>query len=248
MPLISSFRRPGGLTAATAVLLLGATASISNAQMPTPDLSGIWSITRYEAALKPADKSAIPLSPQGKSLYAANQQALKAKSPNADTATSLCVPHGVPRSLTTPYPYRLYQSGAQITFIHEANRAFRLVAVTDKHADQTTWDPSFMGDGIARWEQDTLVIETTNFNDKTWLDDTGLPHSDQLRVTERLRLVSKGEQLEDTITIEDPGVFTRAWTTKLSFKRRNNVHIVTDSICGQPRRDVSDIPGAKAFR
>ena len=218
------------------------------AQTATPYLSGVWSVSRYQPALKPSDSSASPLTAEGKTLYAANQTALKSKAATADLTTSRCLPHGVPRSLLSPYPFSLYQSPTQITFLHEAHRAFRLIAMTDKHADPATWDPSFMGEGIAHWEQGTLVIETTNFNDKTWLDDTGLPHSDQLKITERLHLQNKGAQLEDTITIDDPVVFTRAWTTSLSFKRRAGIQISTDSICGEARRDVSDIPGAKAFR
>jgi hypothetical protein len=236
------------LKLATVTTLLLCTASSGFAQTVVPDLSGVWSIGRYQAALKPTDSSALPLTAEGKTLYAANQNALKSKAATADLTTSRCLPHGVPRSLLSPYPYNLYQSPTQITFLHEANRAFRLIAVTDKHADPANWDPSFMGEGIAHWEQDTLVIETTNFNDKTWLDDSGLPHSDQLRVTERLRLRDKGAQLEDTLTIEDPVVFTHAWTTSLSFKRRAGIQIITDSICGEARRDVSDVPGAKAFR
>ena len=233
---------------ATIAALLLCSAGSAYAQTVAPDLSGLWSVSRYQPALKPSDSSAIPLTAEGKTLYAANQSALKSKTSAADLTASRCLPQGVPRSLLSPYPYSLYQSPTQITFLHESNRAFRLIAMTDKHADPANWDPSFMGEGIAHWDKDTLVIETTNFNDKTFLDDTGLPHSDQLRVTERLRLQNKGAQLEDTITVEDPVVFTRAWTASLSFKRRAGIQIITDSICGEARRDVSDIPGAKAFR
>jgi hypothetical protein len=67
-----------------------------------------------------------------------------------------------------------------------------------------------MGDSIGRWDGDTLVVESANFNDSTWLDRTGVPHSESLRVIERIRLVAE-DRLEIDITMADPVAFVEPW-------------------------------------
>ena len=72
-----------------------------------------------------------------------------------------------------------------------------------------------MGDAIGHWEGETLVIESTNFNDKTWVDRRGIPHSEELRVVERLH--REGERLIVDVTIDDPIAFTEPWTGRKTF-------------------------------
>jgi len=76
-----------------------------------------------------------------------------------------------------------------------------------------------MGDSIGHWEGDTLVADTVNFNDRTWIDRVGHPHSDQLHVVERIKRVDRGH-LTDDITIEDPKAYTKPWTAHLDFVLR----------------------------
>jgi hypothetical protein len=105
-----------------------------------------------------------------------------------------------------------------------------------------------MGDGIGRWEGETLIIDSNNFNAKSWLDDSGLPHSEKLHVIERLRLRVGGRMLEDQITIEDPPMFTHPWTVQLVFERQKEVSIQTDWVCGEPHRAPSGTRNAVAYR
>ena len=211
------------------------------------DVSGVWWAGTYRSDLVPTDGKAIPLTTQGRAAYAENVAMLK-KGPAADTAHSDCVPQGVPRSLLAPYPFRIFQSASQVVFIHEANRAFRIVRVADKHADPDVWDPSYMGEGIARLEDGALVIDTNNFNAKTWLDDAGLPHSEHLRTVERLRKINNGLELEDVVTIEDPEMFTAPWSARLVFRSRPEVVVTTDWVCGEAHRDISSVKGGVAYR
>jgi hypothetical protein len=74
-----------------------------------------------------------------------------------------------------------------------------------------------MGHAIGHWEGDTLVVDTVGFNDKTWLDRVGHPHSEALHVVERFRRVDQNS-LQDDITIEDPKAYTRPWTIHRMFK------------------------------
>jgi hypothetical protein len=69
---------------------------------------------------------------------------------------------------------------------------------------------TYMGDSIGKWEGDTLVVDTTGFNDKTWLDNDGHPHSEDLHIVERMRRVDHDTLTIDT-TIEDPKAYTKPW-------------------------------------
>jgi hypothetical protein len=89
---------------------------------------------------------------------------------------------------------------------------------TDGREHRTDLAPSWMGDSTGRWEGDTLVVETINFNDKTWLDRTGVPHSEELRVVERIRALD-ADHLEIDITMEDPVALTQPWHTKRRLRR-----------------------------
>jgi hypothetical protein len=231
-----------------AVMLLSPPYScVAQAARPAPDISGVWWASSYSPQIMPSDGSPIPFTAAGRALEAENAQKWQ-QNPASDTAHSLCVPQGLPRVLTAPYPFQIYQSGGQVVFIHEANRAFRIVLMRADHADPRVWDPSYMGEGIGRWHGDVLVIDTRNFNAKTWLDDSALPHSDQLHTVERLRILQGGRELEDIVTIEDPMIYSKAWSIRLLFQHRPDVHIVTDWVCGEAHRDISGIKGAVSYR
>ena len=105
-----------------------------------------------------------------------------------------------------------------------------------------------MGDSVARWDGDNLVIDSTNFkSDAIFLDSSGLPASDKLHLVEHIRLKNGGKQLEDEITVDDPSIFTKPWTARRTFDRHDKVEVGVDWVCGEPHRDVSKITrGAKS--
>jgi hypothetical protein len=74
-----------------------------------------------------------------------------------------------------------------------------------------------MGDSIGKWEGDTLVVDTVGFNDKTWLDNDGHPHSEDLHVVERIRRASH-DTLTFDITIDDPKAYTKSWSGHMIFE------------------------------
>jgi hypothetical protein len=78
---------------------------------------------------------------------------------------------------------------------------------------------TWMGDSIGKWEGDTLVADTTGFNDKTWVDRAGHPHSEDLHVVERIRRADP-KTLQVDITIEDPKAYTKPWGGQLLFTGR----------------------------
>jgi hypothetical protein len=89
---------------------------------------------------------------------------------------------------------------------------------TDDREHRNDLAPMWLGDSTGRWEGDTLVVETVNFNDRTWIDRRGVPHSDQLRVVERIRRSNEDELTVD-ITVADPIAFTEPWTSRKIFDK-----------------------------
>lgn len=231
--------------AAAIAVSVAAPASAAAARAPR-DLAGVWWSASYQPRLVPQGGGALPLTAEGRARYASNMAGLKSGA-LVDRAVQLCLPEGLPRALTSAYPFQIMMIAGEITFVHEANRAFRIVSFSDQHANPDDWDPSFMGDGIAAWEGDTLRIDTTNFKtDKVFLDASGLPASAQLHIVEHLRLLDGGRRLEDLVTVTDPLTFSAPWTARRVFERHDEVELRTDWVCGEAHRAIFPVlKGAK---
>ena len=210
-----------------------------------PDISGTWWATEYHAKVQLVGGGEPPLTAEGKAAYAKNIAGLKDGTTD-DNARKLCVPDGLPRVLATPYPFELFQAPpGQITFIHELNHQMRLVAM-DKPMptkEELLPAPFYNGHSVGHFEGDTLVIQTAGFNEKTFLDATGAPHTDEMTTTERVRKISP-TQLEDVITIHDPKYYSRDWQSRFVYALRNDVRI-EDYVCGEKHRDLSSVKGVR---
>jgi hypothetical protein len=127
-----------------------------------------------------------------------------------------CYLPGIPRATYMPYPFQIVQSSAKIQMIYTFSNAARTI-----HLDQVAPPPddTWMGHSVGRWDGDTLVVDVTHFNDKTWLDRAGNFHSDALHVIERFTPMS-ADALRYEVTIEDPNVFTKSWTIAMPIYRR----------------------------
>jgi hypothetical protein len=132
-----------------------------------------------------------------------------------------CYLPGVPRATYMPYPFQIIQSQKHIMILHEYAGAVRTVNM-DKHTEAPA--DSWMGWSNGHWEGETLVIDTTGFNDMTWFDRAGNFHSDQLHVVERISARSP-ETLNYEATIEDPQVFTKPWKISMPLYR----HVEADA-------------------
>jgi len=216
----------GILIAALCALPLGAWPSLAAA---TPDLSGPWQIQKAGQALVTRDGKPPPLLPEAK-LAQQKTQALYAQNKGADPSED-CLPPGTPRAMLQPYPFNIVQGKRTIALLLEWNHLTRLIYMDRGHF--TPIGPLYLGQSVGHWEGDTLVIDTDSYNDTTWLDDKGLPHSDQMTTVERLRLVGGGQQLEDDITITDPKTFSAPWTARLLFKKQPGVLIKEDYCLGR---------------
>jgi hypothetical protein len=127
-----------------------------------------------------------------------------------------CFMPGVPRATYLPHPFQILQGTTKIILAYEFAGATRTVHM-DKVGDSPS--PSWMGWSRGHWDGETLVVESTDFNEDTWFDRAGNFHSDALKVTERFTPASPFH-LTYEATIEDPKVFTRAWTIRMPLYRR----------------------------
>ena len=130
-----------------------------------------------------------------------------------------CWPTGTPLFLLLPMTLPMYivQGQKEIVLILESFNDVRRIYLSDKHLPNL--GRSWYGDSIGHYDGDTLVVDTIGFNDKTFVDGYDTPHTAQLHVVERFRLVDEGETLEVNVHVEDPGAFTTPWDATQRFRR-----------------------------
>jgi hypothetical protein len=207
---------------------------------PTPDLSGVWaqhpSASARSFALYSFTGEIPPMTPWAEARYKAAKPSFgplavpdSTDPVNPTTGTDVgCAPPGVPRIYVHPYPFEIFQVPGRVIMFYEFSHFVRQI-FTDGRPHTPELAPSWMGDSIGTWEGDTLVVDTIGFNDKTWLDRGGLPHSEDLHVVERIRRVDH-ETLEVKITIDDPKAYTKTWGGQLIFQLKPDWKIM-EFIC-----------------
>jgi hypothetical protein len=126
-----------------------------------------------------------------------------------------CYLPGVPRAMYMPYPFQVIQSTKQIMMVFEFAGTLRTIYMDKTEAPADSW----MGWSNGHWEGETLVIDTTDFNDLSWFDRAGNFHSDALHVVERITAVDP-DHLNYEATIEDKNVYTRPWKISMPLYRR----------------------------
>lgn len=194
----------------------------------TPDLSGVWMIASPITELKTRDGKTPPFNAAAANIYQQRRSQLKAGDLSFDPAAK-CISPGIPRMLTLSYPFKIFQNDRYVLFSFQWNRWFRYAKLTKAKVEPPY--PMAMGTSVGRWEGDTLVIDTDGLRAKNiFLDSAGMPLSDAMHLTERLRLVGP-DALEDRITFSDPATFTNNWETVLVFKRQPPGTEIAEDVC-----------------
>ena len=190
---------------------------------PPVDLSGVWRRSRrapdkarkytiYELAFALTSDNP-PMTPWGEEKYKANKPNVGPRSVSlaeSNDPIMQCAPPGVPRVyLIRGEPVEIANIPGRVLMLFEYDHFVRNI-YTDGRQHGKDLNPSWMGEAIGKWEGDTLVVDTVGFNDKTWLDNDGHPHTEDLHVVERIRRVNHDTLTIDT-TIEDPKAYTKPW-------------------------------------
>lgn len=205
----------------------------------TPDISGVWNMrggpnARYLSYSLSKDEP--PMTPWAEERFKLTKPSFGPRAVedsndpvNPTTISAVgCFPPGMPRLYLQPFPMEIIQVPGRVIMMFEFSHFIRQI-YTDGRKHNTDLGPTWLGDAIGHWDGDTLVVDTIGFNDKTWLDRGGHPHSTELHLTERIRRVNH-DTLQDDLTIEDPKAYTKPWGGMLTFQLRPTWNI-TEMIC-----------------
>ena len=186
------------------------------------DLTGVWypsSVNTFNFVWTDAQGqplNTLPMTPWGDEKMKGNHPiggeytALTSNDPNF-----ACLPPGVPNVYTHAYPVEILQVPGRAIMFFEYDHLARQI-FTDGREHVQDANPTWMGDSIGKWDGDTLVIDSTGFNDKTWLDVAGHPHSEAMRVVERMRRADHNTLMID-ITVDDPQAYTKPFKTQRKY-------------------------------
>jgi hypothetical protein len=166
-----------------------------------PDLSGVWYAQR---TVDPGKAEPLP--------WADALQRERAANNSKDAPGAHCLPRGLTNAGAL-FPYKLVQTPALLVMIFEDDTPSHRQVFLDGRGHPQDPNPNWMGHSIGHWEGDTLVVDTVGFNDQSWLDNIGHPHTEMLHITERLHRADLGH-LEIEFTIEDPGTYSKPWVIK----------------------------------
>ena len=200
------------------------TAPVPRTAEGTPDLSGIWEVvgdrvmetdgrvrSKYVYDIAADMPGGAPFLPWAKALHDERQKALGVGAPS-----ERCLPHGIPDAmLTRTLPFKILQMRGATLILYEEFNNWRQI-FTDGRPLPKDPQPAWLGYSVGSWEGETFVIETAGFNDKSWLDAGGTPHTEALRTTERLRRTDFGH-MEIAFTFDDPRTFTKPWSATVKF-------------------------------
>jgi hypothetical protein len=218
-----------------------------------PDLSGIWQVEAEPRApgglyglgespnskyfrdiLSDFKRGEEPLTPLGQELLSRNTQ------PGVVGPNLKCFPDGVPHADLLPEPFKIVQTPRELLMLYEVETIFRQIFTDGR---PLPGDPAgaWLGYSIGKWDADTFVVDTTGFNDKTWLDARGHGHSEDMRVQERFHRRDFGH-LEVAVTVTDPKVFTKPVTINFVEGLLPDTDVF-EHICAENEKDSAHLPG-----
>jgi len=215
-----------------AVALLFSSIAFAQQQFDPHDLSGIWRAAvggnrRDVEAFAPGQsltENPPPMTPEGQTRFNANKPGYGPRQvvpALGNDPEGHCDPLGYPRLLFFGRPVEIIHIKDRVLQLFEWTRALREIWTNGQQLPQDP-DPKWLGVAVGKWEGDTFIVDSAGFDDRTWLDHFGSPHSDQMRLQERYRRVDRNT-LEITMTLTDPVIYSQPWVSdKLVFKLQPN--------------------------
>lgn len=209
------------------------------------DLTGTWQ--RYGFFGRPVDRRyAAP--PEGRLLlkpaYARTYNA-RTKAEEASDAQGKpiaapgvdCLPYGMPEMMSAIYPLEILQTPGQVTIIAEAFSQVRRIYLDEPEKKIGDVPPGYYGYSVGHWDGKTLVVDTIGIKDSV-LGHEEMPHSDQMRISERFHLVAP-DILHDDITVSDPVTLEKPWHFTFAYKRSKGYHM-QEYVCENNHEYIDD--------
>ena len=242
----------GGRGAAAPQVPAGPVPRLANGK---PDLSGLWNNPYTpdmgRGVFDPATREPMKFDRQGEALPDARARATGGTAPrqfdlpftewglkewkeydpvkNGDYAGS-CLPFGMSRNINSPHGVQIVHNQDMLAFLFEQNTWHHLVPTRDDFKWPADIPEAWNGYSKGRWDGDTLIIETTNFNGYTKLDTAGHPHSKQLKLTNTLRRIDSNT-IEHTVTVHDPKAYTRDFMNIRTWRLKQAPDVLMEYSC-----------------
>ena len=189
-----------------------------------PDLSGLWQRISPKYAINiAADLKPGEVQPSAQALVKHRMEDL-----GKDHMGLQCLPWG-PNQINSDRKAKIIQAPGLIVMLDE-DLTYRQIFL-DGRKLETDPNPSWMGYSVGHWDGNTLVVESNGYNDRTWLDRDGHPHTEALRMTERYRRRDFGH-LDIEVTLNDPAVYARPWTVALNADLAPDTELL-ESVCNE---------------
>src|SRR6266481_3693142 len=203
-----------------------------------PDLSGMWQpgLNPYRFDLIQDLKDEAIFRPAAKAVFME-----RVKDFHRDDPVTNCLPTGPSEILNAMY--RIIQTSTIVALLYESGTGrYRQIYMDGRKLPKDP-NPTWMGYSVGHWEGDTLAVESAGFNDRTWLDRVGHPHSEKLRVTERLRRVDFGH-MEFQITYDDPETLTKPLSLSLAMNYAADTDML-ENVCNEGNIDKIHLVGTE---
>jgi hypothetical protein len=229
-------------------------AADQKAKFDSRDLNGSWN--RYPDTSDQVDRTVQPpppdippppLKPQHLAEWKARQKAVadaNARGEPPVTSYVKCLPDGMPAMMMAMFPMEVLQSPGRVTIIEEAFNQVRRIYLDQQQLAIEDAEPGFWGHSVGHWEGDTLLVDTVGIKENVRFRN--VPHSDQLRISERIRLLSP-EYLEDRITVTDPVFLTGAWSWVWKYSRKPGYKLY-EYVCEDNREYADPATGAQRMK
>ncbi len=206
-----------------------------------PDFSGMWQpeVNPYRFDLIQDLKDEAIFRPAAEALFMERVADFR-----RDDPVTNCLPGGPSEMLNATY--RIIQSPSVVALLFESGTGRYRQIYMDGRGQPKDPNPSWLGYSVGHWEGDTLVVESAGFNDRTWLDRAGHPHSEKLRVTERFRRVDFGH-MQFQITFDDPETLTKPLSISLAVHYAADTDML-ENVCNENNRDKVHMVGTANSR
>jgi len=227
-----------------------------------PDFTGVWD-RQQNPVTQPGGRTggsaqspngpqfagqAPPIKPEFKDAYDAEVKRLADAEKRGEPDTSqntMCLPQGMPAMMLAIFPMEVIQTPKQVTIVEEAFTQIRRLYIGEDPPKVEDAEPGFYGHTGAKWDGDTLVAETVGL--KTNVLYRNVPHSENLRIHERLRMLD-ADHFEDEITYVDPQYLTGPWTWKWAYQRRKDGYKMLEYVCEDNREFADPVTGQQRMR
>jgi hypothetical protein len=213
-----------------------------------PDLSGIWwvpdrSVEGVDAPPKYSLNLAADLDPDALGIEPWAETLMKQRQADMrkDMPASRCLPWPVPAMAAVPVPFQIIQTPGIIVILHEILGMFRQIFLDGRVLSRDS-NPTWLGYSVGRWEGDTLVVDTRGFNNRSWLDGLGHPHTEDLHVIERYRRLDFGH-MEIEFTIDDPKTYRKPWSNKMPVELTPPDTEIYEDVCRENEKDAPHLVG-----